>query len=71
MNKSIKMILVVAGAVLLGYGIYTFIAPEAVVSIGSLDVIKTQDNNNSYIAIGLGLVLLFIGLIGTKGKFKI
>tara|TARA_R110002167_G_scaffold69375_3_gene195469 strand:+ start:17905 stop:18102 length:198 start_codon:yes stop_codon:yes gene_type:complete len=65
------MILVVAGTVLLGYGLYTFVAPEAVVSIGSLDVIKTQDNNNSFIAIGLGLVLLFIGLLGTNSKLKI
>ena len=68
MNNSIKMIFVVAGAVLLGYGIYTFIAPEAVVSIGSLDVIKPQDNKNSYIIIGLGLVLLFAGLFRKKSK---
>lgn len=66
MNKSIKMILVVVGAVLLGYGLYTFIAPEAVVSIGSVDLIKTQDNSASYLPIGLGLVLLFIGLLGKK-----
>ncbi|SHJ69461.1 hypothetical protein SAMN04487911_1316 [Arenibacter nanhaiticus] len=62
MNKTIKMILVIAGTVLLGYGIYTFIVPETVVSIGSLDLIKAQDNNNAYIAIGLGLVILFLGL---------
>ena len=68
MNKSIKMILVVGGTVLIGYGIYTFIAPEAVVSIGSLDVIKTQDNNYSFIAIGLGLVILLFGLLGAKVK---
>lgn len=68
MNNSIKMILAVIGSVLLGYGIYTFIAPEAVVSIGSLEVIKTQDNNNSYFIIVLGLVLLFMGLLGKKSK---
>ena len=68
MNKSIKMILLAIGVVLIGYGIYTFIAPEAVVSIGSLDVVKTQDNSNAFIAIGLGLVLLIIGIIGTKVK---
>lgn len=62
------MILAVIGSVLLGYGIYTFIAPEAVVSIGSLEVIKTQDNNNSYFIIVLGLVLLFMGLLGKKSK---
>ena len=60
------MILVVAGILVLVYGIYTFIAPEAVVSIGSVDVIKAQDNSDAYIAIGIGVVLLFIGLLGTK-----
>jgi hypothetical protein len=66
MNKSIKMILVVAGIVVLGYGIYTFVAPEAIVSIGSVDVIKAQDNSDAYITIGIGVVLLLIGLLGTK-----
>lgn len=66
MNKLIKMILAVAGTTLLGYVIYTLIEPEVAISIGSLDVIKVQDNNNAYITIVLGLVLLFIGLLRTK-----
>ena len=66
MKESIKMILVVIGIVLLGYGVYTFIAPEAVVSIGSLDVIKTQDNSFAYLSIILGLGLLFIGFFKKK-----
>ncbi|NKI27987.1 hypothetical protein HCG49_15605 [Arenibacter sp. 6A1] len=66
MNKSIKIILVVAGTVLLGYGIYTFIVPETVVSIGSLDLIKAQNDNKAYIAIGLGLVILLLGLFKSK-----
>jgi hypothetical protein len=65
------MILVIAGIVLLGYGIYTFIAPEAVVSIGDLDVITAQDNTNAYLSIVLGIVLLFVGLLGTKNKITI
>ena len=66
MNKSIKRILIVAGIALLGYGIYTYIAPEAVVSIGSLDVFKAQDNNNAYLTIVIGLVLIFIGYFAKK-----
>lgn len=68
MNKSIKLILVVAGTMLLVYGIYIFLAPEALVRIGSLDVIKTQNNNNAYLTIGIGLTLLFIGLLGPKRR---
>lgn len=70
MNKSIKMILLVAGIVVLGYGIYTLIAPEAAVSIGSVDLLEVQDNNNAYITIGLGVVLLVVSQLGSKGKLN-
>lgn len=66
MNKSIKTVLLVAGVILLGYGIYTMIQPEAQVSIGDVDLIKTQDNTNSYITIALGIVAVALGLV--KGK---
>jgi len=67
MNKSIKSILIIVGVILLGYGIYTLVVPETILSIGSLDV-KAQDNNHnsSYITIGLGLLALFIGLMGSR-----
>ena len=65
MNKTIKVILVVAGIGLLTYGIYTMFAPEASLSIGSLDI-RTQDNTNSYITIGLGLASILLSFIGTK-----
>ncbi|QNM85076.1 hypothetical protein H9W90_12865 [Polaribacter pectinis] len=66
MNKSIKTVLLVAGIILLGYGIYTMIQPEAQVSIGDLDLVKAQDNTNSYITIALGIVAIAISLV--KGK---
>lgn len=65
MNKTIKTVLLVAGILLLVYGVYTMFAPEASLSIGSLEV-KTQDNTNSYITIGLGLAALFISFMGNK-----
>ncbi len=65
MNKSIKTILLVAGIALLGYGIYTLIAPEAKFDIGILKV-EAQDNNNAYITIGLGLLALGIGFFAGK-----
>lgn len=65
MNKTIKMILLIAGVGLLGYGIYMLVAPETSVSIGPLDV-QAQDNNNAYITIGLGLLALVISFVGGK-----
>jgi len=65
MTKSVKKILLVVGFVLLGYGIYTLIAPEASVSIGDLSL-EAQDNTNSYITIALGLAALVISFLGGK-----
>lgn len=65
MNKSVKMILLVVGVVLVIYGIYTLIAPEASVGIGDLSI-EAQDNNNSYITIGLGLVAVVLSFLGGK-----
>ncbi|NCO63976.1 MAG: hypothetical protein GW839_13405 [Flavobacteriales bacterium] len=65
MNKTLKSILLVVGLVLLIYGVYTVFAPEASLSIGSLDI-TTQDNTNSYIMIGLGLASILISFIGGK-----
>ncbi|WP_299668534.1 hypothetical protein [uncultured Polaribacter sp.] len=66
MNKTIKTVLLVAGIILLGYGIYTMIQPEAQVSIGDVDLVTAQDNTNAYITIVLGIVAIAIGLV--KGK---
>ncbi|WP_046755441.1 hypothetical protein [Kordia jejudonensis] len=65
MNKTIKLILLFAGIILIGYGIYTMIAPEASLSVGPLNA-EVQDNNSAYITIGLGVVSLLIGLIAGK-----
>ncbi len=65
MNKTVKMILIIVGLVLLGYGVYTMIAPEASVSFGGLSM-EAQDNTNSYITIGLGVVTLAITFFMNK-----
>jgi hypothetical protein len=66
MNKSIKTILIIAGVCLLWYGIYTLVVPQTIISICSLDVKAKDNNNTSYITIGLGLLALFIGLRGSS-----
>ncbi|MBT8273450.1 MAG: tetraspanin family protein [Bacteroidia bacterium] len=65
MNKTVKTILLVVGIVLIGYGIYTMIAPEASVEVGGLSV-EAQDNTDAYITIALGLVSVVIGFLGGR-----
>ncbi|MEZ4792941.1 MAG: hypothetical protein R2783_05630 [Gelidibacter sp.] len=65
MNKAIKAILLLVGLVLVGYGIYRLITPEASVDIGIAKV-ESQDNQDAYITIGLGLAALVIGFLGGK-----
>ena len=67
MNKNIKTVLLVAGIVILGYGIYTLIQPEAQVSIGDVALVKAQDNTNSYITMAIGIVAIaFSSFAGKK-----
>jgi hypothetical protein len=66
MNKTIKTVLLLIGIILLVYGIYTMVTQDTQVSIGKLDLLKVQDNTNSYIVIGLGLVAIVLSLV--KGK---
>jgi len=67
MNKTIKTVLLILGVILLVYGIYTMTTPETQVSIGRLDLLKVQDNTNSYIIIGVGLVAIVLSLLKGKG----
>lgn len=66
MNKTIKLVLLIFGIVLTAYGIYTLIIPETEISIGDLNLVKVQDNTNSYITIALGIVAIGISLV--KGE---
>lgn len=65
MNKSVKTILLVVGVILLGYGIYTLIMPEASLDLGILKV-EEQDNTNAYITIALGIIALGVFFMGGK-----
>lgn len=65
MNKTIKTILLVVGLILVIYGIYKMIVPEASVDIGIAKV-EAQDNQDAYITIGLGLAAMVLGFLGGK-----
>jgi uncharacterized membrane protein HdeD (DUF308 family) len=68
MNKTIKTVLLFTGVILLVYGIYTLVIPETQVSIGGLDLVTVQDNTNSYIAIGFGILTVALSLIKEKSS---
>ncbi len=65
MNKTIKTILLVVGLVLVGYGIYKMIIPEASIDIGVVKI-EAQDNSDAYITIGLGLAALVLSFLGGR-----
>ncbi|KAB8154022.1 LPXTG cell wall anchor domain-containing protein [Kordia sp. TARA_039_SRF] len=65
MNKSIKMVLLIAGIALIAYGIYMVISPETSVDLAVAEI-EGQDNTNAFITIGLGIVALLGGLLGGK-----
>jgi len=65
MNSLIKTILLIVGIALLAYGSYLLVTPEASIDIGIAKA-ESQNNENAYITIGLGLVALLIGLLGKK-----
>jgi uncharacterized membrane protein HdeD (DUF308 family) len=65
MNKPVKTILLLVGVILLIYGIYTLIMPEASLDLGILKV-EEQDNTNAYITIALGIISLGVSYIGGR-----
>ena len=65
MKSLAKNILFIIGIGLLVYGTYTFIKPEASVDLLGMSI-EEQDNTQSFITIGLGLVLIIIGAVLPK-----
>lgn len=65
MNNTVKLILLIVGVILVGYGIYTLVAPEASMDLGVVSA-EVQDNNDSYITIALGLVAIVLSRVGGK-----
>jgi hypothetical protein len=66
MDRTIKSILLLIGIALLFYGIYTLVIPETQISIEEIDLVKVQENTNSYLTVGIGLVAIVLSLINPK-----
>ena len=47
MNNTLKFVLLIAGVVLIGYGLYTAITPEVSLDAGPLQVQAQGDNTQS------------------------
>jgi hypothetical protein len=67
MKKPVTIVLQVVGLILLGYGIYQVIVPEASVNIGPIDA-SVQDNNDAYVTMGLGLLSIGLGYFMGRNK---
>ncbi len=66
MNNTLKFVLLIAGVVLIGYGLYTAITPEVSLDAGPLQVQAHGDNTQSYAMIGLGILALIGGIAFRK-----
>ena len=65
MNKTVKMILLIVGIILIVYGLYTLITPEASVEVAGVSV-EAQDNTDAYITIVLGFVAAALSFLGGR-----
>ncbi len=62
MNNTLKIVLLIVGALLIIYGFYTLFTPEVSMQAGPLKVEAQGDNTQSYAMIGLGILALVGGL---------
>ncbi|HEX9826751.1 MAG TPA: hypothetical protein VGA80_09155 [Flavobacteriaceae bacterium] len=67
MHKAIQAILLIVGVILIGYGIYTMITPEASIDLGIVEA-EVQDDNNAYITIGLGIASVVLSLLASRKR---
>ncbi|MFN4761561.1 hypothetical protein ACKGJN_00395 [Gillisia sp. Q332] len=62
MNNTLKIVLLVAGVALVGYGLYTLITPEVLMEAGPLKIEAQGDKTQSYAMIVLGILALVGGV---------
>lgn len=66
MQNTLKIVLLIVGIGLTGYGIYTVIFPHISLTNGVTKVKAVQDNTQSYAMIGLGVLSLLAGIAFQK-----
>ena len=66
MKNTLKIVLLILGILLIGYGLYTLITPEVSLQAGPLKVEAQGDNTQSYAMVGLGILALIGGVAFNK-----
>lgn len=66
MNNVLKIVLLLIGVGLIGYGLYTLISPEYSFNAGPLQIEAQGDNTQSYAMIAFGILALIGGLAFRK-----
>lgn len=62
MNNVLKIVLLIIGIGLIGYGVYNLVTPEFAIDAGPLQVEAHGDNTQSYAMIVFGILSLVGGL---------
>ena len=65
--KILKLVLIIVGVALIGFGLYNAFVPQEVVSVGSLEVSSKEGLTNQLLGmIGLGVLALIAGAFMRK-----
>lgn len=63
----IPQILQIVGLILVVYGIYQVVSPEASVDLGIVEA-TAQDNTDAYTTVGIGILAVVLGFFMGKKK---
>jgi len=66
MKNTLKVVLILVGAILILYGLYTVLFPHISLENGSGKVAADQDNMQSFAMICLGILTLVCGIAFRK-----
>lgn len=66
MKNTLKFVLLILGAVLIGYGIYTLFFPHISLENGTEKVLAESDSTQSFAMICLGVLSLVCGIAFRK-----
>lgn len=66
MNNVLKIVLLIVGVGLIGYGVYTLITPEFAIDAGPLQVKAQGDKTQPIAMIAFGVLALIGGLAFNK-----